>query len=450
MSKTFHLISLGCPRNIVDSEIMIGHLIKHGLKAAPDVTKADFIVINTCGFLNASRQESIDTIANAIASKKKTAKIIVTGCLLQVKTPEFEALLPQIHYLLGAGDLPSILQAVEASKPGVVSSAKSYLETGNVPRTLSTPPHYAYLKIAEGCAKRCSYCIIPHIKGPLQSKPEEQILAEMSSLLEKGVYEIILIAQDLGDWGKDFGFSGSSGLPHILKKILCLKKDFRLRLLYLYPDEITDQLIEVMKSDARILPYLDMPIQHINDDILRGMRRSTSKEHIIKTITTLRKEIPTIAIRTSLIVGFPGETDDQFLELCSFIKSTSLDHVGIFSYSNEPLSHSATLPNQIPDDIKEKRCQMLSAIQHSIVKKRNKKLIGKKLSVLVDGYHPETKLLMTGRTAGQCPDVDSQILIQNPGNVTSFGTPYLVAITGTSEYDLVGEVLKPINQEEWS
>lgn len=439
MSKSFYLISLGCPRNTVDSEIMAGLLISKGYIATADIEHADIVIVNTCGFLEASRKESVDFITKAIEAKKKNAKVVVTGCMLQVKTPEFEALCPQIHYLLAAGDLPSILDAVTSKQPSSACSSKSYLEKGDVPRVLSTPPHYAYVKIAEGCRKRCSYCIIPHIKGPLQSKPEQQVLTEIVSLHAKGVREFILIAQDLGDWGKDFG----KDLPHLLRQILALNEDFCIRLLYLYPDEITDELIDIMKTDRRILPYLDMPLQHINDDILHAMRRTTSKEQITQTIAKLREEVPSIAIRTSLIVGFPGETEEQFQELCAFVKSTALDHVGIFSYSNEPLSHSYTLPSQIPEEIKEERCRKLAAIQQSVVKKRNRKLIGKVLKVMIDGYHPETKLLLVGHTAGQCPEVDSQVLIQNAGDVAAFGAPYLVEITGASEYDLVGKVTVP-------
>ncbi len=442
MSHSFCLVSLGCPRNTVDSEIMAGLLIKKGYTSTPDAEQADLIIINTCGFLYASRKESVQTIKNVLAHKKEGAKVVVTGCLLQVKTPEFDAISPEIHYQLSAGDLPSILEAVTSTKSGARETAKSFLEQGDVPRILSTPPHYAYLKIAEGCRKRCAYCIIPHIKGPLQSKPVDQILSEITALLANGVREIILIAQDLGDWGKDL----KKDLTHLLRKILSRDEVFCLRLLYLYPDEITDELIQLMKSDPRLLPYLDMPLQHVNDDLLRAMRRTTSKEQIVKTIATLRQEIPSIAIRTSLIVGFPGETEEQFEELCSFVKGAALDHVGIFAYSNEPLSHSYSLPNQIPEEIKAERVQTLAKIQQAIVKKRHRKLMGKRLKVMVDGFHPETKLLLVGHTAGQCPEVDSQVLIQNAGDVSAFGTPYLVEITGVSEYDLVATVLTPC---EW-
>ncbi len=449
--KLVHCISLGCPRNLVDSEVMIGLLSAHGYAPTASIEEADVIIINTCGFLEAARQESIATIRSSAAAKKEGAKLIVTGCMAQLKGSHLDDVRSEIHYILGSGDIEGILKAVEADQSGVViSSAKSYLEQGEVPRTISTPPHYAYLKIAEGCRKGCSYCIIPHIKGPLKSKSVEQVVFECSELVRKGVFEIILIAQDLGDYGKDLGFHGSSGLVQLLQRLLAMPDDFRLRLLYLYPDEITDELIGLMKSDPRILPYLDMPIQHCNDEILRAMRRATSKAQICRLVDTLREQIPNITIRTSLIVGFPGETDQQFAELCRFVEEYSLDHVGIFAYSKEPQSHSASLPGHCSDEIKQARCQQLGALQCSIVTARHQQLIGTKIPVLIDGYHPESSLLMIGRRPGQCPEIDPLVLLNDCRRVRAFGSTYLVEITDISDYDLIGKVLKPLNTKEWA
>ena len=446
-----HFVSLGCPRNIVDSEVMIGLLTSKGYEPTLALEKADYIVVNTCGFLEAARNESVDTIRAVIKAKKKGAKVIVTGCLAQLQGHYLDELRQEIHYILGSGDVEGILNAVTAEQQGAeITSAKSYLEMGEVPRTLSTPQHYGYLKIAEGCRKGCSYCIIPHIKGPLKSKPTEQVLLEFSALLKRGCFEIILIAQDLGDYGKDMGFSGSSGLVHLLKELLKLPQDFRLRLLYLYPDEITEELVLLMKSDPRILPYLDMPIQHINDDLLCAMRRSTSKAQIIRTIETLRTALPNLSIRTSLIVGFPGETDAQFDELCQFLTTYALDNVGIFSYSKEQMSPSASLPDHISEQVKQARCERLSAIQRALVTQRHQNLIGQRLPVIVDGFHPETKLLMVGRLPGQCPEIDPVVLLNDCSPVTSFGEPYLVEITDISDYDLLAKVIQPISKKEWS
>ncbi|WP_079989522.1 30S ribosomal protein S12 methylthiotransferase RimO [Candidatus Protochlamydia phocaeensis] len=437
-----NFISLGCPRNLVDSEVMLGILLKAGYEVAPTLEEADYIVINTCGFLEASRQESMDTVQDVLAHRKKTAKLIVTGCMVQTHSDALKGTFPGIDYLLGSGDVEGILQAVQSTQKGqIVSSAKSYLEAGEVPRRLSTPKHYAYLKIAEGCRKRCAYCIIPTIKGPLKSKGKEQIMKEFNLLLNQGVQEIILIAQDLGDYGKETGSKNLAALLDLLKTMLSVDKPFWLRLLYLYPDEITDELIALMKSDARICPYLDMPIQHINNQMLKSMRRMTSKEDIIAIITKLRREIPDVSIRTSLIVGFPGETDEQFEELVQFIQDYPLDNVGIFKFSREPGSAAYDMANQVSDEVKEKRYHRLMQVQKKVIKKHLKKMVGKKIPVMVEGYHPETQLLMVGRHRGQCPDIDGQVLINDGRKVKSFGQIYTVEITDFSDYDLVGRVL---------
>ncbi len=437
-----HFISLGCPRNLVDSEVMLGILLKAGYEVTENLQDADYLVINTCGFLEASRKESMDTVKETLEERKKTAKLVVTGCMVQTHHDEMQRQFPGIDYLLGSGDVQGILQAVQSTQKGkMVSTARSFLENGEVPRQISTPKHYAYLKIAEGCRKRCSYCVIPTIKGPLKSKSKDQILKEFNYLLNEGVHEIILIAQDLGDYGKDFGSKNQAALIDLIKSMLAIDKKFWLRLLYLYPDEITDELIALIKSDSRICPYLDMPIQHINNQMLKSMRRATTKEDIIETIIKLRKEIPSIVIRTSLIVGFPGETEEQFEELVQFIQNYPLDNIGIFKYSREPGSHSYDLPNQISEEIKEKRYHKLMKVQQKVVKKRNALFVGQKLPVVVEGYHPETQLLMVGRFYGQCPEIDGQVIINDGRKVKAFGQMYTVEITEVAGYDLIGRVI---------
>ena len=275
--QKIHFTSLGCPRNLVDSEVMLGILLKAGYEIVPDLEEADYLVVNTCAFLESSRQESKETIQELLDTKKSSAKLIVTGCMVTKHRKEIEELFPGVHYLLGSGDVQGILKAVQSDQKGEeVGSVRSYLEQGEVPRMLSTPKHYAYLKIAEGCRKGCAYCIIPKIKGPLRSKSEEQVLKEFRALLSQGVQEVILIAQDLGDFGKD----KEGSLATLLKKMLQVKGDYWLRLLYLYPDEIDDELIALLQSDKRICPYLDMPIQHINDEILKKMKRHTDGAQI--------------------------------------------------------------------------------------------------------------------------------------------------------------------------
>lgn len=437
-----YFISLGCPRNLVDSEVMLGILMKAGYEAAPQLEEADFIVINTCGFLEASRKESMETVQETLANRKATAKVIVTGCMVQTHSDELKKRFDGIDYLLGSGDVHGILKAVQSTEKGeMITTAKSFLEAGEVPRQLSTPKHYAYLKIAEGCRKKCAYCVIPTIKGPLKSKSKEQILKEFNLFLNQGVHELILIAQDLGDYGKDIGFRRTEGLIDLLKSMLATDKNFWLRLLYLYPDEITDEMIALIKQDKRICHYLDMPIQHVNNAMLKSMRRMTSKEDIVHIITKLREEIPDMMIRTSLIVGFPGETEEQFEELVQFIQDHPLDNVGIFKFSREPGSPAYDMPDQIPEVVKSKRYTRLMQVQKKIVKKRNKTMVGKILPVVVEGYHPESKLLMVGRHYGQCPEIDGQVIINDGRHVKAFGQIYSVEITDAADYDLVGRVL---------
>lgn len=447
-SNKVHFTSLGCPRNLVDTEVMIGILLQAGYQAVSNMKEADYLVVNTCGFLESSRKESLDTIQMLIDEKKPSAKVVVTGCMVQNHKEIIKNEIPEVNYLLGSGDVSQILTLLESEQDKeVVTSARSYLQAGEVPRTLSTPKHYAYLKIAEGCLKRCAFCIIPQIKGNLKSKHIDQVLKEMRSLLAQGVKEVILIAQDLGDWGKDWK-EGKDTLENLLKAILTLPDNFKLRLLYLYPDEISDELISLIKSDVRILKYLDMPLQHINDQILKSMRRKTHKEQIISTITKLRAEIPDIVIRTSLMVGFPGETDEQFEELCTFVKEYPLDNVGVFTFSPEEGAHASSLPHQISEDVKQTRFNKLMQIQQETVQKLSRRWLGRTLPVVVEGYHPETNLLMVGRFHGQCPEIDGQVLINDCRAVTAFGKEYMVEITDVAGYDLVGRALMPLKPKK--
>jgi ribosomal protein S12 methylthiotransferase len=436
----FHFVSLGCARNLVDSEVMIGILLKAGYEAVATMAEADFLVVNTCGFLQSARQEGIDTIDQMFKEKKPDAKVIIAGCMVQKHGAELKAKFPEIHYMLGSGDVEKILDAVRSGEAGeAITSAKSYLEWGEVPRTVTTPKHYAYLKIAEGCKKRCAFCIIPSIKGPLKSKPEAQVVKEFQALLNSGVFEVILIAQDLGDFGKDRKEKGA--LAKLLRTLLEDPRPFWIRLLYLYPDEIDDELIAVMKSDPRICPYLDMPIQHINDRMLKAMHRTTSKEEILTTIEKLRGEIPNVSIRTSLMVGFPGETEEEFAELVDFVQKVRLDHVGIFTFSLEKEAYAAKLDGQIDEAVKQKRRDILATAQMKAVRKRSKSIIGRKVQAIVEGFHPDSELLLRARHSGQCPEIDGQIIINDGRKVTAFGKLYDVEITDVADYDLIGRVI---------
>lgn len=404
ISKKVCLTSLGCPRNLVDSENILKNYVTAGYKLTQDIAKADLIILNSCAFLKEARDETIKELKTIFDSKKKLASVIVTGCMLKLHLKELQKQFPDAVY-------------------------KENL-TSNAERLLSTFP-YAYLKIAEGCSKRCSYCIIPDIKGPLKSRPIKQIVDEFKSLLDAGIFEIILIAQDLGDFGKDSGES----LKELLKTLLKTKRDFWLRLLYLYPDEIDAELIEIIKSDERICPYVDMPIQHINERILKAMRRKTTPAQI----SNIMGKLSGITIRTSLIIGFPGETDEEFQELVEFVKKHELAYSGIFKFSKE--GSASTLDNQISQEIKEKRYEILKNTLFSIQQKKHQKLIGKRVEAIVDCYHPESSLLMIARLKTQCPEVDPFIIINDAGKIKKFGEVHRVEISALSDSDLVGKII---------
>lgn len=437
-----HFISLGCSRNLVDTEVMLGILLQAGYEVSDDLKQADYLVLNTCAFLKAARDESLQYLDALVREKKAGAKIVLTGCMTANHRHELEPWKEHIHYVLGSGDVEHILSAIQSQEAGENLSSKSYLEMGEVPRKLSTPKHYAYLKIAEGCRKRCAFCIIPTIKGALKSKSHEQVLKEFRALIQTGVKEIILIAQDLGDYGKDWSSDRSSQLESLLRMLLNESGDFWIRMLYLYPDEITANIVQLMKEDSRLLPYVDIPIQHINNSILKKMRRTTSREQILETLSLLRTEIPHIYIRSSLIVGFPGETDTEFEELCHFVEQGVIDNLGIFEYSQEEGSVAATMTDQVDDKIKKQRLSTLSAIQQKHVAAHNAKMLGKHIEVVVDGYHPESSLLLTARFYGQAPEVDPCVIINERHLVKEFGARYIVEITGSAGYDLIGRVIK--------
>ena len=440
VNPTVHFVSLGCARNLVDTEVMLGLVNKRGFKVVARPERADVIVVNTCGFLQEAKEEGYAVLEALFAQKKKKARVIVAGCMVRQEKEALKKRFPQIHYFLGSGDVDKILLAVAAKEKGeTISLNKSYLQGPTSSRTLSTPAHFAYLKISEGCSKRCSFCVIPLLKGPLKSKTEEQVLKEFSSLLDRGVFEVILIAQDLGDFGKDRKEEG--GLERLLKRMLLDKRPFWLRLLYLYPDEITEGLIEVLKSDARICPYLDIPLQHIHDQVLHAMRRKTTKEQILKVLSWLRLALPHAVIRTSLMVGFPGESEEHFEELLSFIKEQRLDNIGLFKYSPEKQTIAVKMALQVPEEVKEERYNRAMELQREVSKEKMRSYVGKRLQVLVDGYHRDSSLLLTGRFYGQSPDVDGQVILNDWQEVSALGKRYWVEITEAHDYDLVGRVV---------
>lgn len=432
------MVSLGCDKNRVDSELILGSINKF-YEITNNPKEAEIIIINTCGFIESAKQESIDTILE-MAEYKNTHKckmIIATGCLTQRYGDELLELIPEIDILMGVNDYMKLHKLiVDFIKTEQRVSSTTYKDEGvnEGERILTTNSHTAYLRIAEGCNNFCTYCIIPKIRGKFRSRSKESILAEATSLVNQGVKEIILIAQDLTNYGEDL--YGKNELHVLINEISNIKGLEWIRLLYCYPEEITDELIEVIANNPKVMKYLDLPIQHISNNILKMMARKTNRETIIGKIDLLREKVPGITLRTSLIVGFPGETEEDFNELCRFLKNYKLDNVGVFTYSQEEGTAAAKLPNQVDEDVKIKRKEKLMNIQRGIVKDLNKLKIGNIYDTIIDGSTGEYYI---GRNYEMAPEIDGLIYITK-GKVLKKGDIIKVKITNIMEYDLVGDV----------
>lgn len=432
------MVSLGCDKNRVDSELILGSINKF-YEITNNPKDAEIIIINTCGFIESAKQESIDTILE-MAEYKKTHKckmIIATGCLTQRYGDELLELIPEIDILMGVNDYMKLHKLiVDFIKTEQRVSSTTYKDEGvnEGERILTTNSHTAYLRIAEGCNNFCTYCIIPKIRGKFRSRSKESILAEANSLVNQGVKEIILIAQDLTNYGEDLYRKNQL---HVLVNELSEIEGLEwIRLLYCYPEEITDELIEVIANNPKVMKYLDLPIQHISNNILKMMARKTNKETIIDKIDLLREKVPGITLRTSLIVGFPGETEEDFNELCSFLKDYKLDNVGVFTYSQEEGTAAAKLPNQIDEDVKIKRKETLMNIQRGIVRDLNKLKIGNIYDTIIDGSTGEYYI---GRNYEMAPEIDGLIYVTKKKTLKK-GDIIKVKITNVMEYDLVGDV----------
>ena len=432
------MVSLGCDKNRVDSELILGSINKF-YEITNNPKDAEIIIINTCGFIESAKQESIDTILE-MAEYKKTHKckmIIATGCLTQRYGDELLELIPEIDILMGVNDYMKLHKLiVDFIKTEQRVSSTTYKDEGvnEGERILTTNSHTAYLRIAEGCNNFCTYCIIPKIRGKFRSRSKESILAEATSLVNQGVKEIILIAQDLTNYGEDL--YGKNELHVLINEISNIKGLEWIRLLYCYPEEITDELIEVIANNPKVMKYLDLPIQHISNNILKMMARKTNKETIIGKINLLREKVPGITLRTSLIVGFPGETEEDFNELCRFLKNYKLDNVGVFTYSQEEGTAAAKLPNQVDEDVKIKRKEKLMNIQRGIVKDLNKLKIGNIYDTIIDGSTGEYYI---GRNYEMAPEIDGLIYVTKKKTLKK-GDIIKVKITNVMEYDLVGDV----------
>lgn len=432
-------ISLGCDKNLADSEEMLGLLTARGHEIVDDETQADAIVINTCCFIKDAKEESVETILE-MAEYKKTGSchaLVVTGCMAQRYQKEIIQEVPEVDAVLGTTSYGDIVKALEEAVAGNHFEEFrdiDYLPDTGSKRVLTTGGHFGYLKIAEGCDKHCTYCIIPKLRGRFRSVPMERLVAQAEDMAEQGVKELILVAQETTVYGKDL--YGKKSL-HILLKKLCEIRGIRwIRILYCYPEEIYDELIETIRDEKKICHYLDIPIQHASDHILKRMGRRTSKQELIDIVGKLRKEIPDIVLRTTLITGFPGETEEDHEELKEFVDEMEFDRLGVFTYSPEENTPAAEMADQVPEEVKEERRDELMELQQEISYDRGQDRIGQELLVMIEGKVADESAYI-GRTYGDAPKVDGYIFVQT-GELLMTGDFAKVRVTGALEYDLIG------------
>lgn len=437
------LTSLGCPRNLVDSEVLIGLLRQKGFRVIYEMKKHSIAIVNTCGFIEDAKSESIDVVLQLAALRKKgeLEKLILTGCLSQRYSEELMKDIGEIDAIFGSSNFAAIPQQIDRIRAGekiiAIDKVPRFLYNHRTPRALITPRHSVYVKIQEGCRNCCSYCVIPKVRGPFRSRSIESVLKEITLLKDSGAKEINLIGQDTTLYGIDR--YGTFKLPKLIKKASKIMKSRWIRLLYTHPAHYTQELIDVVRGEASVCKYLDLPIQHISDKILRKMHRLVTKRDIIRLITKLRKEIPGLAIRTSVIVGFPGETERDFRELEEFIGESGFDRLGAFLYSREEGTRAYDFKDQLPREEKEKRLSRLMELQKGISEKNNERYIGKHLKVLIDETGKSASQSFVGRTEHDAPEVDGTVYVKS-GKPLKKGDFVNVKIEDTLEYDLVGKV----------
>ena len=434
-------ISLGCDKNLVDSEVMLGLLDAKGYQIVDDETQADIIVINTCCFVHDAKEESIQTILEMAEYKTegRLKALIVTGCLAQRYRQEIIDEIPEVDAVLGTTAYDKIVEAVEEALAGaghVELENVNALPLVDTKRLVTTGGHYAYMKIAEGCDKHCTYCIIPKLRGNYRSVPMERLIQEAKDLAEQGVKELILVAQETTLYGKDI--YGEKSLHKLLRE-LCKVDGIRwIRILYCYPEEIDDNLIQVMKEEKKLCHYLDLPIQHANDEILKRMGRRTSKAQLEEIIGKLKREIPDITLRTTLITGFPGETEEQHEELKAFVDEMEFDRLGVFTYSPEEDTPAAEMPDQIPEEVKEDRQAEIMELQQEIAFAQAEDMIGEEVLVMIEGKVADENVYV-GRTYKDAPNIDGLIFVETGVELVS-GDFAKVRVTGALEYDLIGGI----------
>lgn len=437
------MVSLGCPKNLVDAEVMLGILSNQDYEITMDEKQADVIIVNTCSFIKEAREESVDAILD-LADRKhdgNCSTLIVAGCLPQRYQEELARELPEVDIFIGTGDYPRVAEilAERQTEAGQICYVgdPNYIFDENLPRLNSSPGWYAYLKIGEGCSNCCTYCVIPTLRGPYRSRPLEALMAEARRLVDGGVRELILVSQDITRYGSDL--TEQTTLAELVRQLAAIEDLQWIRLLYAYPDGISDELIELLKNEPKLCKYLDIPIQHISDAVLKRMKRRSSEQQIRDLIEKLRREIPGITLRTSLIVGFPGETVDDFLSLLQFVEKAQFDRLGVFCYSKEDGTPAAGMPDQVSERVKRERHRKLMKAQARVSFRRNRALVGQIEQVIVEGYSEETELLLKGRTSRQAPDIDGQVYIT--AGTADIGTIVACRITDSSDYDLVAEMV---------
>ncbi|MDI3538152.1 MAG: ribosomal protein methylthiotransferase [Bacillota bacterium] len=436
-AKKVGLVSLGCPKNLVDSEGLLARLIERGYELTTNPAEADVIVVNTCGFIDAAKEESIDTILEMATYKEKgrCRKLVVTGCLSQRYPQEIAAEIPEVDAVIGTGSLerlPAILDELESGSRVVAVDAPGGFQGGA--RILATYPGTAYLKIAEGCNHRCSFCVIPELRGPLKSRPEEEIVAEALTLARQGVKEIILVAQDTTSYGLDLYHE--LRLPSLLRKLAAIPEIKWVRLLYMYPERITSELLSTIAEEPKVCRYFDIPLQHASDRILKAMGRASRQSSVRRLIEEIRRVLPEAALRTTFIVGFPGETEAEYEELSAFVKEQEFDWVGVFSYSPQEGTPAADMPGQVPEEVKEDRRERLLKLQRRVSLERNRAWLGKQLEVLIERVEKGTG---RGRCFRQAPEVDGITRVRGRG--LKVGEFVRVEINHASIYDIGGRVV---------
>ncbi len=439
-NRKVHLISLGCARNRVDSEVMLGSMLADQWSVTDDAEEADTIIVNTCGFIEAAKEESVQTILEAaeIKKTKPDMKLVVAGCLTQRYKKQLVEGLPEVDLFIGTDEFPQIANFLNEELPqGTVKAKRThYLYDGSLPKKNTLSASSAYVKVAEGCQHNCAFCIIPAIRGKLRSRPIPNVVQEVKNLAAQGVKEINLIAQDLAAYGRDWG---ESDLLPLLRQLVEIDGIEWIRLLYVYPENISDEFVEFFAAHPKICKYLDIPVQHASDEILQKMNRGVTREDLRRAFTRLRERVPGIAIRTSVMVGFPGETEEQFLELKEFVEEMCFEHLGCFIYSQEEGTVAGRMPNQVPEEVKARRQAEIMELQKELSRENMQKFVGQTLPVLVKGLSEESELLAEGRLSIQAPEVDGVVYI-NEGDFKP-GSIQMVRITEAHDYDLVGKIV---------